>query len=286
MRPSPLATLLLSLSLAGCDLEKTGNQLLAEKAMVGTLLATPPVTLYVGDMVGGPDAGSPDAGSVTVPGSTVAFVFFGERQGSNPGTPPSPIPDAAVRLQLPDGGVVALEPRGEGVYTRESGGEDAELRYAPHATYDFVAEVDGERFVGRVQDAPALESIPELHPAQGYVQLAAGQELLLTRAAVPAGAERTLGFVTVFPVSAEGQKGQPTYSNVPTTPLDFLLAVANPAELRTAQVLVPGTAFPAAGSTYLVSFQSVRMGGAESDNLFVGSALLAGTSDVGVVRTQ
>jgi len=30
----------------------------------------------------------------------------------------------------------------------------------------------------------------------------------------------------------------------------------------------------------------VKTGGPESDNLFVGSALLVGTADVGMVRTQ
>ena len=102
------------------------------------------------------------------------------------------------------------------------------------------------------------------------------------------------GFVPLWVPLADGvetlfrlrQRGQPTYSNVPTSPLAFLSLVASPASFRTEQVTVPGTAFPAAASTYLVTFQAVRMGGAQSDNLFVGSALLAGTADVGVVRTQ
>lgn len=279
--PSAVPLLLLFPLLgAGCDLEKTGNQLLAEKAMVGTVLATPPVTL---SLPSGADAGSADAGTLTVPGQTAAFVFLGERNGASA---PTPISDATVRLEPADAGSVALQARGEGVYTREGSGADAGFAYVPRTTYDFVAEVQGERFVGRVENAPDAEPIAALHPAQGYVSLAAGQSLLLTRPPVPAGTERTLGFVTVFPVDANGQRGQPTYTNVPTSPLAFLAAVASPATYRTEQVTVPGSAFPAAASTYVVAFQSVRMGGAESDNLFVGSALLAGTADMGVVRTQ
>jgi hypothetical protein len=128
-----------------------------------------------------------------------------------------------------------------------------------------------------------------LHPAEGYVRHTANQGLTLQRPAVPAGKERTLGFVTVYPLGNDGSKGQPTYTNVPKEPLEFLEIVALPNEAnawKKSSITLPGSAFPQPGSNYLVVFQTAKTGGAESDNLFIGSALLVGTADVGMVHTQ
>jgi hypothetical protein len=95
-----------------------------------------------------------------------------------------------------------------------------------------------------------------------------------------------VGFITVFPVSGSGERGEPTYSNAPQTPLAFLKLVALPAEWKQGTVTVPGEAFPKPAQTYLVVFQAVKTGGPKSDNLFTGSAVLAGTGEVGVIRTH
>ena len=107
-----------------------------------------------------------------------------------------------------------------------------------------------------------------------------------TRPPAQGGKERNLGFVSVFPVDQNGERGEPTWTNMPSKPLDFLKLVALPAKWKEDKVTIPGSAFPNADQTYLVVLQAVKLGGPESDNLFSGSALLAGTAEIGVVRTK
>ncbi|MBJ6765719.1 hypothetical protein JGU66_33610 [Myxococcaceae bacterium JPH2] len=270
-----------------CDLEKAGNQLSADHVMVGTLLATPRVDVSASAMAGY-DAGTfggADGGAdvISLPAQTAAFVFFGTKSGAN--ASPSGVSGASVELKTGSEPGVALTSDGAGSYSRSSNGETG-LVYQSGATYQFVATESGTRYVGHVEDSPTKESITAFHPPEGFVRLAANTAFSFDRAAAPAGKDRTLGFVTVVPLSSDGQKGQPTYSNVPTSPVEFLQLVAVPATFREARVTIPATAFPKSAQTYLVIFQAVRMGGAETDNLFLGSALLAGTAEVGIFRTN
>ncbi|HEX8824398.1 MAG TPA: hypothetical protein VF794_31035 [Archangium sp.] len=286
---STAATALL-LSPLACDIDKTGNQLLAKKVMVGTLLSTPTVDVSYSAMAGLdagtlPDGGIREEDRVTVPGQTAAFVFFGTREGDQ--GQPEPIANATVRLEAVNGKQYNLDNTGVGTYGHTSGFEDdAGVKYQSGATYRFVAVQDGTSHVGTVEEAPSLERIAALHPAEGYVKHMANQGLTLQRPPAAGGKPRTLGFVTVFPLSTNGEKGQPTYSNVPKEPLEFLQLVAVPTEWQAANIPIPGSAFPQTNSNYLVVFQTVKTGGAESDNLFIGSALLVGTADVGMVHTQ
>ncbi len=281
----------LLLPLLACDLEKTGNQILAKRVMVGTLLSTPDVA-FSPAAAAGIDAGTlPDGGPViddkiTVPGQTAALVFFGTREGDQ-GTP-EPIANANVRIEVVNGSQYNLESEGAGTYGHTSDfGDDAGVKYQPRATYRFVAVENGTSHVGTVEDAPDLEKINALHPAEGYVRHTANQGLTLQRPAVAANQERTHGFVTVVPLSDNGDKGEPTYNSMPKDPLGLLELVALPtAPSLAASLTIPGEAFPQKDSNYLVIFQTVRTGGAESDNLFVGSALMVGTADVGLVHTQ
>lgn len=268
-----------------CDLDKTVNQISAETVMVGTLLSTPDVAISP-EAVAGIDGGvQTDGGqsSFTIPGQTGAVVFLGTRKGEN--ATPEGLTGATVVLQTNGTQKVTLTSDGFGSYSRRDS-EDAQVAYQSGATYEFIAERGGEKFVGQVKDAPAKENIPALHPSAGVVRMAANTELAFDRADPPSGQERTLGFVTVVPVSDSGQQGEPTYTNVPKAPLDFLKLVAVPTEWRQKRVAIPGSAFPMPKQTYMVIFQSVRLGSAQSENLFLGSALMAGTADVGVVRTQ
>ncbi|MCY1034489.1 hypothetical protein OV207_23760 [Corallococcus sp. BB11-1] len=274
------------LSPLACDLEKTGNQLSADHVMVGTLLATPQVDVSATAMAGY-DAGTFGDGGMDVvsfPAQTAAFVFFGTKSGAN--SQPEGVSGATVALQ-PVGSAtpVALNGQGGGSYGVTSDSTD-DLTYASGATYSFTANKDNVRYVGQVENSPTKEAITALHPAEGFVRLNANTAFGFDRPAPPANTDRTLGFVTVVPLSANGEKGTATYSNVPTTPVEFLQLAAVPATFREARVTIPGTAFPNPKQTYLVIFQAVRMGGAESDNLFLGSVMLAGTAEVGIVRTN
>lgn len=280
-----------------CDFGKTADQLTADRVMVATLLSTPPVEIRPSFL--NPDGGFFDGGvtvndgggfgvdggvGFTVPGQTIAFVFFGNRTSQSLDSPPSPIDNASVSLRPSGGTTVALENEGDGNYSKSSQ-DDESFQYESGATYDFVAEFQGEAFVGRVENAPALEQIAAFHPDDGYVEHPARTPFTFSRPPPPADRERDLGFVTVFPISSDGEKGEPTYSNIPNEPLEFLELIALPANYKTDQLTLPGEAFPESDSTYIVVFQAMRTGGPESNNLFTGSALLAGTADVGIFRT-
>ncbi len=269
-----------------CDLEKTGNQLAADHVMVGTLFSTPEVEIsasalagYDAGTFGGPDGGD----AIVLPAQTAAAVFFGTKQGED--SQPSGVAGATVSVQPVGGTATTLEEDGSGSYSRTSAGDEG-LEYQSGATYQFIASQSGTRYVGQVDDAPVTERIEALHPSQGYVSIDANTSLGFGRAAPPANTDRTLGFLTVVPLSSSGAQGEPTYTNAPTTPVQFLQLVGLPGPYREARVTIPGSAFPERNKTYLVVFQAVRMGGPESDNLFLGSALLAGTADVGVIRTN
>ncbi|QAT86602.1 putative lipoprotein [Corallococcus coralloides] len=281
---SALATVSL-LSPLACDLEKTTNQLTADHVIVGTLLATPQVDVSALALAGY-DGGTlgPDGGDVvSFPGQTAAFVFFGTKSGEN--SQPEGLSGATVTLNAGSGAAVALNGQGGGSYGVTSDSTD-DLKYASGATYSFFAEQGGTKYEARVEDAPTKEAIPAFHPAEGFVRHTANTAFAFDRPAPPPNQDRTLGFVTVVPLGSNGEKGQATYSNVPTSPVEFLQLAATPALFREARVTIPATAFPNPKQTYLVIFQAVRMGGPESDNLFLGSVVLAGTAEVGIVRTN
>lgn len=281
---SAAATALLLTPLA-CNFD----QLLAEKVMVGTLLSTPDVDVSLNAMAGLdagtlPDGGVPEDERLTIPGQTAAFVFFATRNGEQGGTP-EPLADATVHIETQNGSPITLENKGLGTYSLTSDfADDAGVKYQNGATYNFVAVHGGNSHVGQVKDAPALERIETLHPAGGYVRHVANQGLTLQRPST-GGKERTLGFVTVVPLGANGEKGEPTYTNVPKEPLEFLEIVALPTEWKQSTLSIPGSAFPQKDSNYLVIFQTVQLGGPQSNNLFTGSAMLVGTADLGLVHT-
>ncbi len=282
-----------TVALAGCDLAALGNQLTSSNLTVVTLLATPPVELRP-LAVAGIDASIPlgdagvDAGALladagfTVPGQTIAFVFFGQKQGDGLTAPPMGITGAAVSATQA-GTKHTIPELGGGTY--QLLGSDGGLSYASGATYDFTIVHQTKTYGARLENAPAQETIPELHPAPGFVDLARNTALTLTRPA-PAQGERNLAFVTVFPINRDRSKAQPTFTNVPMDPLGFLKLVAAPAEWKAATVTIPGSAFPDADKNYLVVLQSAKLGKTTTDNLFPASAILGGTADVGIVKTR
>lgn len=271
--------LLTAVSLAAplaCDLE----QLTAEKVMVGTLLSTPEITVSPSAF----GAGEGEA-TLTLPAQTAALVLFGERETGGTLIPTS-LSGATVHIQPQGGQALPLSEEGEGIYRRTLNGENAEQVYQHGATYDFIATHGGEQFIGRVESAPGREAVAALHPPAGVVFHDANTAFTFNRPALNANEARTVAFVTVFPLSADGARGEPTYTNTPSTPVEYIEVATFPERWKTDAVTIPGTAFPERARTYLVVFQSVRLGGPESSNLWFGSTLLAGTSDVGVVRTN
>jgi hypothetical protein len=317
MRIGKLLVLLLVVIISGCDCNKINSQIQARHAMVATVLATPAFEVPYEGLAGLPffdggipsfdagsifgfDGGCPfdggcvfDAGSLPITiGSkglevrpqTALVAFFGTREGDGLSTSPAPVADATMKAQS-SGGTWSLKSQGSGGLALTSA-DDSTLVYDAGAVWTFTATSMGADYVGAVQDAPAPEHITQLHPDAGYIALAAGSPYALTRPDPEPGTQRLLGFVTVFPMSADGQQGVVTWTNVPTTPLGFLKLIAAPSDWRTTVVTIPAEAFPEPDRNYAIVVQSAKLGGASSDNLFIGSAVIAGVADVGVVKTH
>lgn len=307
--------LALFLAASGCDCSKTSSQLQARHVMVATVLATPPFSVPYEGIAGLPffdggipgfdgglpgfDGGCPfdggcvfDAGTLPIslgPGGlevkaqTALFAFFGTRETDSLAAAPVPV-DATMKATS---GTTSwsLESQGSGVHTLTNA-DDATLVYDAGVTFTFTATAMGEDFAGAVNDTPRSEVIYQLHPDAGFIALAAGSDFQLTRPDPEPGEQRLLGFVTVVPISGRGDQGVVTYTNIPTTPLGFLKLVVAPSDWKSTVVTIPGSAFPQADRNYVILMQSAKLGGASSANLFIGSAVVAGVADIGVVKTH
>ncbi len=293
------AVALTALLVAACDLQKTANQISARSVVVATLLATPPVTLkpeaIAFDAGFTLDASLPDAGisfadaGVTIPPQNVVLVFFGQRQGEGLDVAPTGVTGAQVTLNQVGGASFKLNETGGGNYLLA--GEDAGFKYTSSATYQFTIVSANQTYVAEVEQVPPEERIPSFESSRGFIDQPANTPLTFVRPEPPPGQKLNLGFVNVFPIDASGnQSPMPTYTNVPTTPLQFLKligdAVGAQTEYRAQSVTIPATAFPQAGKNYLIVFQSAKTGGPKSDNLFTGSAIIAGTAAIGIVKTR
>jgi hypothetical protein len=295
-RPALAALALLAGS--ACDFQKIGNQATAKTVAVSTLLTTPPIEVKGAAIAGnGLDASLPDLDAgllfdggisfgdagLTIPAQNLAFVFLGQRQGESIDSAPAGTPGAIATLKEVGGPTFPLDDQGGGAYGLSP---DAGFVYKPNATYQFEFALNNQTYVAEVERVPSKENIPEFHPAAGYVELNAGQSMTFVRPDPPQGQSRNFGFVNVFPINNEGSQGQPTYTNIPTTPLGFLKLLLAPTDWTKTSVEIPGTAFPNPDSNYIVVLQSAKLGGPKSDNLFTGSAILAGTADVAIVKTR
>jgi hypothetical protein len=294
----------------GCDLQKTANQLSARSVVVATVLTTPPVTIKPAAIAGldagflSFDAGFLDDAGITfdaglpidvrdaglpIPAQNVVLVFFGQRQGDSLDVAPQGVAGAQVTLQQAGGASFRLTEQGGGNYVLA--GDDAGFKYASNATYQFTVVSQNETYVAEVVQVPPEERIAAFEPQSGFIDQVAGQPLTFIRPEPPQGQRLNLGFVNVFPIDSSGQQApMPTYTNVPTTPLQFLKlvgdAVGAQTEYRAQSVTIPGTAFPERDRNYVILFQSAKTGGPKSDNLFTGSAIIAGTAAVGIVKTR
>ena len=288
--PSKIISLaLLSSSLvlvAACSLF---NQATASVVAVATIISTPETEIRGEAVAGTPDfdagialdGGLPFDAGVTVPPQNLVLVYVGNK-GASLDTAPTGITGATVTLQEVGGPSYTLAEVGEGNYALG----DAGFVYKGGATYDFTIVSNNQTYLAEVEGVPVQERVPAFHPAAGYVDLAAGQAFSFNRPEPSAGQQPQLGFITVFPISQSGGKGDPTYTNVPQTPLQFLKLVVAPSDWTKLQMEIPGTAFPQADTNYVIVLQSAKLGGPKSENLFAGSAILAGTADLAIVKTR
>lgn len=277
--------------------------------MVATLIETPPVEIRAEAVAGldagfltGLDAGSivlPDGGTLTLdagllglidggftlPRQTIVGVFFGQRTSDDLTQAPTGIAGATVVANAVGNAPLTLKDQGSGTHQLTSQDEPS-LVYEAHKTWAFNATTNGVSYLAEVEDLPEPERISRLHPEAGYIDLAAGSEYVLVRPDPDPGQQRNVAFLTVLSVSRNGQLGALTYSNVPTQPLEFLKLVAAPSDWQQTKMVIPGSAFPDADANYVIMLQSVRLGLAKSQNLFIGSAVIAGTADVGIVKTH
>lgn len=296
--------LLVSAFAVACDLQKTANQISARTVVVATVLSTPPVTIKP-EAIAGIDASIPsfDAGivfdgglpidfrdaGIPIPAQNVVVLFLGQRQGDSLDVAPTGVAGAQVTLQQAGGAAFRLTESGGGNYLLS--GEDAGFKYQSNATYSFSVLSAGETYVAEVAQVPPEERIGAFESSRGFIDQTAGQPLTFVRPEPAPGQRLNLGFVNVFPIDPSGkQSPMPTYTNVPTTPLQFLKligdAVGAQTEYRAQSITIPGTAFPDRDRNYIVLFQSAKTGGPKSDNLFSGSAIIAGTAAVGIVKTR
>jgi hypothetical protein len=291
-----------ALAVAACDLQKTANQVTARSVVVATLLATPPVFIRPEAIafdagLSSLDASVLDAGvslnlgdaGVTIPPQNLVIVFYGQRQGDSLDVAPQGVAGAQVTLSEVGGRSFKLNETGGGSYVLS--GEDAGFKYTSSATYQFTVVSANQTYVAEVAQVPPEERIPAFETPRGFIDQPAGQALTFVRPEPPPGQKLNLGFVNVFPVDPQGmQAPMPTYTNVPTTPLQFLKligdAVGAQTEYRAQSVTIPASAFPQPGKNYLIVFQSAKTGGPKSDNLFAGSAIIAGTAAIGIVKTR
>lgn len=295
---------LLAVCAAGCNVEKAASQAAARRVMVATLIATPEVVIPA-EAIAGFDGGFtlPDAGFVldagflldagidldgglVIPAQTAALAFFGERQGDGVSQAPVPLDGAALFVQAGEGARKSLSPDpATGGYALTSL-DDPSFVYREGERYQFIATYEFENYVAELDAAPARERIEGFHPPEGYIRRAAGQNFVFLRPDPPEGKDRDLGFVTVVPISPRGERGEPTYTNVPKDALGLLKLVTAPGSYKKTEFTVPGEAFPERDRNYLILMQTARLGGPQSANLFISSAILAGTAEVAIVRTD
>lgn len=263
-------------ALYGCDLTQKAT---ASRLAAATLLASPAYTLTFTV-----DGGAFDAG--TLPGQTVAALYFGERESDS--AAPRGLLGAKVTVAFPAVAAgLSLGDKGAGQYTLDSI-QDAKLAYVAGALYTFKM-VHGDTYTGAVK-APPQETISQFHPSPFRpISQTVSTPLTLNRKVLGPGEVRKAAFTVVTPLDANGQKGtSPTFSDVPSDATALLDFVINDGKWKKDTIELPATAFPQAKTRYLVAVTAVEKGSQDqfSSNLFIGSAFVAGSSDFGLVETR
>lgn len=305
-----------------CELiNRTSAQVQAKKVIAGTLLHTPAIEVKPEAIAGFDasflnqfdagglgfdgsipffDGGLPfDAGgiinfgdggfSIIIPEQTAVFAFFGTRNGEGLSQEaPTAIAGGTLSIQQKGNAELPMkEVSGSSGSFQLTSNDEPALKYVSKATYVFTAKAENQTFVGVVEEVPEEERVVAFHPTdKSYVDQEAGQPFKFARPDPANGKERNLAFVIVIPIDRDGNQGAPTYTNVPQTALGLLKLAVAPSEWKTTTVTIPGTAFPDKDKNYLILLQSAKLGRPDSENLFLGSAMIAGTADVAIVKTR
>jgi len=265
----------LALVVSACELVESAT---ADRVLAGTVMATPEYD-FNGTAFGDAGYTAPDGGSLLppVPSQTVAQIFFGSRDPKDLTKPPTGVSGAKVSLSV-GGKSYSLTDKGSGNYMLTTI-ENKEFVYQPGAEYKLTITNGGNTYTASVT-APQEERVQQFHATPGIpLDHTANQQLQVPRERVD-----NIAFTTVVPMSQAG-KGDPTYTDFPSKPLDLLDLVANDSKWKQKTITMPGTAFPQTGAVYLVNVAAVEKGDT-SENLFTTSVFLVGSADLGLVKTQ
>jgi len=238
--------------LSGCNVLQ---QLESRKIMAAAVLASPSLAPFTPASV------------------TTAQLFFGERQ-DNVQQPPTALSASSVTLTW-DGnssGVTLTPVAGKAGWYEATGG----VTYIEGAHYTFTVVYQGETFSGSVQ-APAASAITNASNHLFNPGAYDGTKLTVTRD-VSAGASDA--FYAAFHASGATDLASSTCNNAPVNDASvFVQFVLDDSAWKAASFSLPKSpCFPSTGQ-YVVNLTTVEKSTAVSSNLFLGSAVLAGTAD-------
>ncbi|MBJ94199.1 MAG: hypothetical protein CMP23_06930 [Rickettsiales bacterium] len=139
---------------------------------------------------------------------------------------------------------VTLSPRGNGLYSVDSG-EDEALSYVIGRSYSIDVYEEGRLHSAEMlaPPPPSLTGIPDAqagstHPAGSELQINMGQQF------------------DNYLVLVSDESGSITYSNRPEEVSDYLDWIGGSSVFTT--ITVPGSAFPASGTGYIVAVAGIR----------------------------
>ncbi len=248
--------------LAGCDLVKKVEN---RKILTAAVLASPTAVSPGGD---------------TITSATTAQLFFGERQ-SDLSQPPTPLAASSATLSW-DGaaaGAASLTAvTGKAGWYQASSG----IAYAAGTRYTFKVVYQGEEFSGAVQ-APSPSRITNADATTHVFEPGAygGTSLTVTRDVSGGAAD------AIYAAFRSDDLAHATCDNAPFDDAGkFVQFVLDDAAWKVTSFVLPKSpCFPSLG-TYAVTLTTVEKSTDVSSNLFLGSAVLAGSADVAVLTVQ
>jgi hypothetical protein len=283
-----LALAVVALAASGCDLEK---RLEARKVLAGILLESPSASV-----TGGP----------TVQSVTSVSVFFAERQDGGATTtapkdepPPTGVSGAVVTLVWTDssgshGVAIPAVAGSPGSYAADSiGTQGLQHAYTAGVQYTFKVRYQDLDYTAKVT-APAAAQIVELEgtspPKTVMHTWADFDDPYVVHRDIPTSVtDVDIGFYAVEPLSGATTQLGPdsaTCQNYPKNDAQSLLQLAfAPSPWKQRSFSLPkATCFPSAGQ-YALSVTTVKKSAQAdvSDNLFLGSVVLAGSGDAGAI---
>ena len=235
---------------------------------------------------------SPDvsAANVNVAGVVTAQLFFGQRQ-NDPSQAPSGLGNATVTLSWSGAttGSVTLPAGPTSGWYMLTGGA---IPYQPGLTYTFTVAYNGQTFTGSAT-APPVVGITELSgvtvpnvfpPTPEFAASFTHQTITRTG--------NDIAFYTVTPVQGTSSLGAISCSNAPLgDPASLVQLFLDPSPWQAASFDLWRTdltqnaqqkCFTPGPGAWVVSLTVLKTG-TVSSNLFLGSGVLAGTSDAGVL---